>query len=287
MITIKTPATSANVGPGFDCFGLALNLYNTFEVELSDKNQLDNVEERFNNDENLFLQAYRKGCNEIGVEDPIHVIFHTEIPVSRGLGSSSSLITAGLYAASLLHDNALSKETIFQLASELEGHPDNVAPCIFGGFTASLTYNDTFLTRNISLNESWKYTIFIPDFEVSTQRARSILPSSYPREIVTKTTSHASLLLEALRNGDLELLKIVSEDFIHEPYRKQLIHEFDDLKNIVSNKGTFLISGSGSTCILISKVSLDENEIEQIHQLKHHWQIKELQIAKNGTEVIS
>ncbi len=284
MITIKTPATSANVGPGFDCFGLALDLYNTFEVELSSSTQLDNVEERFNNEENLFLQAYRKGCKEIGVEDHIHVKFHTEIPVSRGLGSSSSLITAGLYAASALHDNALSKDQIFQLASELEGHPDNVAPCIYGGFTASYAMDDSFLTKNLPLDPNWKYTIFIPDFEVSTEKARSLLPNDYPRSIVTKTTTHAVLLVEALKSGDLPLLKISSEDFIHEPYRKQLIHEFNDLKQIVSEKGAFLISGSGSTCLLISKESLTD-ELEQINQLKHNWIVKQLQIAEKGTEV--
>ncbi len=283
MITIQTPATSANVGPGFDCFGLALNLYNTFEVELSSSNTLENVEERFNNADNLFLKAYQKGCQAIGVNDSIHVIFHTEIPVSRGLGSSSSLIVGGLYAASALHDHALSKEQIFQLASELEGHPDNVAPCIYGGFTASINVKDTFLTQSIPLDPNWKYTIFIPDFEVSTQRARSILPESYPRSIVTKSTSHASLLIEALRNGDLSLLKIVSEDFIHEPYRKQLIHEFDTLKSYVQDLGAFLISGSGSTCILISQQQLSTEQKNQIQSLNHHWNIKELEIAKEGT----
>ncbi len=285
MITIKTPATSANVGPGFDCFGLALSLYNTFEVELSSSNTLENVEERFNNEDNLFLKAYQKGCQAIGVNDSIHVTFHTEIPVSRGLGSSSSLIVGGLYAASTLHDNALSKDQIFQLASELEGHPDNVAPCIYGGFTASLSANDKFLTQSIPLDSSWKYTIFIPDFEVSTQKARSILPASYPRSIVTKNTSHAALLLEALRNGDLSLLKIVSEDFIHEPYRKELIHEFDSIKSYLQDLGAFLISGSGSTCILISKQQLNTEQKEKIQSFKHHWQIKELDIAEKGVVI--
>lgn len=286
MITIQTPATSANVGPGFDCFGLALDLYNTFDVELSSSNTLENVEERFNNEENLFLKAYQKGCQAIGIHDSIHVIFHTEIPVSRGLGSSSSLIVGGLYAASALHNNALTKEQIFQLASQLEGHPDNVAPCIHGGFTASLSVADTYLTQSIPLDSNWKYTIFIPDFEVSTQRARAILPESYARNIVTKNTSHAALLIEALRNGNLPLLKIVSEDFIHEPYRKQLIHEFDTLKSTVKDLGAFLISGSGSTCILISKESLTSQQIEKIQSLKHHWQIKELDIAKKGTVIL-
>ena len=120
MITIKTPATSANVGPGFDCFGLAFDLYNTFEVELSDQDILENVEERFNNPDNIFLKAYHLGCEAIGIHDHIHAIFHTEIPVSRGLGSSASLICGGLLACSVLHNNAFSKDQIFQFASQLE-----------------------------------------------------------------------------------------------------------------------------------------------------------------------
>lgn len=127
MITIKTPATSANIGPGFDCLGLALQLFNTFEVELSHEDFLENVEDRFNNRENLFLTSWHAGCQKIGKDDHVHAIFHTEIPVSRGLGSSSSLIVAGVTAASILHDNALSKDEIFQICAQLEGHPDNVA----------------------------------------------------------------------------------------------------------------------------------------------------------------
>ena len=145
---IKTPATSANLGVGFDCFGIALDLFNTFDVKLSDKDHLENVEEQFNNPDNLFLKAYHKGCESIGVSDSVSIIFDTQIPCSRGLGSSASLITAGLFCASALHNNALTKDEIFQLASLMEGHPDNVAPCIFGGMTISLHQDNKFITKN-------------------------------------------------------------------------------------------------------------------------------------------
>lgn len=286
MVTIKTPATSANVGPGFDCFGLALQLYNTFEVELSNETKLENVEERFNNENNLFLRAYRKGCEALGVQDHIHASFQCDIPVSRGLGSSASLIVGGLVSAAVLHDNALTDDQIFQLASEMEGHPDNAAPCLFGGMTASLKNENTFITTKLQLDPSWKYTVFIPDFEVSTEQARSILPDAYPRSIAAANAAHACIMSEALRSGNIDLLKIASFDQIHEPYRKQLIDEFDALKTIVDPYGVFLISGSGSTCILISKQGLNKNTLDSISHLRHHWKVIQTEIANKGTEVI-
>lgn len=286
MITIKTPATSANLGPGFDSFGLALQIYNTFEVETSNTLKIDNVPQRYNNPNNLFVKAYQKGCQAIGIHDSIHVKFDTNIPVSRGLGSSASLICGGLYAASVLHDSALSSQQIFQLASVMEGHPDNAAPCIFGGLMASLKEKDIFFTHRLSLHEDWKYTVFIPDFKVSTEQARKILPSSYPRNIVASNGAHAALMAEALRTGDLSLLKKAAVDQIHEPYRKTLIDEFDALKEITQPYGAFLISGSGSTCILISKETLQEKTKAQISHLKHHWKVLETNIANHGVEVI-
>lgn len=286
MATIKTPATSANVGPGFDCFGLALRIYNTFEVELSDETKLDNVEERFNNEDNLFLKAYRKGCDKIGISDHIHASFHCDIPVSRGLGSSASMIVGGLLAASVLHNGALDEDTIFQLASEMEGHPDNAAPCLYGSMTASLKHEDRFITAKLQLDPSWIYTVFIPDFEVSTEKARGILPSSYPREAAAGNAAHACLMNEALRKGDLDLLRIASVDMIHEPYRKQLIDEFDALKSIIEPYGVFLISGSGSTCISITQEALTPEALQNVSQLKHHWKVIQAGIAEKGSEVI-
>lgn len=289
MLTIKTPATSANLGPGFDCLGLALNIYNSFEVELSDHTFLENIEERFNNENNLFLKAYRRGCQEIGVNDHIHAVFHCDIPVSRGLGSSASLITAGITAASILHDDALSEEEIFALASEMEGHPDNAAPCIYGGLTASMVNDGRFVTHQLPLSDNWKFTVFIPDFEVSTEQARSILPESYPRAVASQNAAHAIMMVSALQSGNPFFLKEAAIDQIHEPYRKKLIHNFDDLKKIAedSTDGRFLISGSGSTCILISTLDLSDQAITKIQALPHHWQIHSVKPALQGTEIWS
>ena len=287
MLKIKTPASSANLGPGFDCLGLSLDLYNTFAVETSDQDILDNVEERFNNSDNLFLRAYHYGMEKIGIADGIHAVFDCKIPVSRGLGSSAAMIVGGLTAASALHQDALSDNDIFQYASELEGHPDNAAPCFFGGLTASTKLSDRYLAHKLDLNEDWHFTVFIPDFEVSTEQARAILPDSYPRPVAAANGSFLLYMTEGLRTGSYALLQAGARDALHEPYRKQLISGFDEIKDITEKecRGVFLISGSGSTCLLISKMPLTMHAANQIHMLpNHHWQIKELHPA-NGTEI--
>lgn len=285
MITIKTPATSANIGPGFDCLGLALQLFNTFEVELSHEDFLENVEDRFNNRENLFLTSWHAGCQKIGKDDHVHAIFHTEIPVSRGLGSSSSLIVAGVTAASILHDNALSKDEIFQICAQLEGHPDNVAPCIYGGLTASLVENTTFKSVSLPVHESWKFTVFIPDFEVSTEKARAILPDSYPRADASENTAHAIYMLKGLAEGNEELITFGKKDRIHEPYRRKLLPFFDHLQKEYEDNthGIFLISGSGSTCLGISKNYMDAKKEATILSEETGMKIIHLPVCYGGS----
>ena len=279
---IKTPATSANVGVGFDSFGMAFSLYNEFDVSLSDKDILENVEDRFNNENNLFLQSYHIGCDAIGMSDYVHAIFHTNIPVSRGLGSSASLITAGLQAASSLHNNALSQKQIFELASSIEGHPDNVAPCIYGGMTISLKKDNEFITEKITLDKSWKYTIFVPNFEVSTEKARSILPDTYSREVVSKNIAYASYMIRALETGSLDLLQYGECDLIHEPYRKTLLPFFDSLKSKYKEEtdGILIISGSGSTCLGISKKEVQKENYKDLD-------VHTVSICETGAEVTS
>ncbi len=288
MHIIKVPATSANVGPGFDSLGIAFALYATFQVEASIQDILENVDPAFNNPGNLFLQAYHVGMQEIGIEDGVHMILHSDVPISRGLGSSATLIVGGLLAASVLHDNALTKQRIFELATQMEGHPDNVAPALFGGFTACMEEEGQFYMRQLPLQDDFVWTVCIPDFEVSTEEARSILPSHYDRKTAASNGAHAMLLCEAFRTGDLELAKLASHDEIHEPYRSTLIPHFQQIKKMITldTDGFFVISGSGSTCLSVSKRSLSQSVQEQINQLTHaHWQMKEVAIAWKGSEV--
>ncbi|MBR3311898.1 MAG: homoserine kinase [Solobacterium sp.] len=286
MPVIKSPASSANIGPGFDCLGIAFNLYNSFEVSTAKETKLFNVEERYDNADNLFLQAYRTGCAALGVQDDIHVRFDCDIPTSRGLGSSSALICAGITAASVLHDNRLSREQVFQLASEMEGHPDNVAPCLFGGLTASSKNTaGRFFTAQLPLHPDWKFTVMIPDFEVDTKEARRVLPVSYPRETAVYNISHAVLLIDALRTGNLDQLLENASDQIHEPFRRKLIPDFDLIKKVMDeNRSAFLISGSGSTCLAIHQIAFPEEIMHGIlKNTQADWLIKDVSVAEKGT----
>ena len=282
MITIRVPATTANLGTGFDCLGLALSLYNRFDVELSDQDILENAEEHFNGPDNLFLQAYHKGCEEIGVHDCVHVVFHCDIPVSRGLGSSAALITGGLMAASHLHGNALGRDRIFSLAAQSEHHPDNAAPAVCGGLTACL---DLQTMRSLPLSDKWHLTVFIPDVEISTERARATLPASYAARDTFSAVSRAIMTVQALEHGDMALLQRSCQDVLHEPYRKGLIPDFDAVRDLVlaDTDGVFLISGSGSTCLLISIEELSSCVIKQIRERSHpSWQIMSLSADMQG-----
>ncbi len=281
MIKVRVPATSANLGPGFDCLGIAFQIYNTFEVEEAETSVLTNVDPRFNNDDNLFLVAYRRATGK-----HIHATFHDGIPISRGLGSSAALISAGVAAQMALSDTPISRDEAFQIASDMEGHPDNAAPCIYGGLTASLKTDNGYMYRSFPVSPDLKFTVLIPDYEVSTEEARKILPASYPRSEAAANAAHCVFMLDALESGDLEQLKIAAVDYIHEPYRSKLIPHFNELKDFLRahEDGVLLISGSGSTCLWISKTSLSHASLDYIHSLPENWDIIETNVAWNGIE---
>lgn len=288
MYKIKTPATSANVGPGFDCLGIAWNLYNTFYVELSEQDELLNTPAEYYNAENLFLRAFHAGASACGHGNAhIRMREETLIPVARGLGSSASLIVGGLAAASVLLDDTLSNSEILSLATEIEGHPDNIAPCLLGGFTAASVLAGKTIARKLALADTWKYTLFIAPYESSTAKARSILPASYSRADASANISHVVLTCKALEDGDQPLLHYAAQDRIHEPYRSTLIPEYADLKACTEQDtgGKFLISGSGSTCLLISQAVLSAGCRKQLQERYPGWQILSVSVAANGCEI--
>lgn len=285
MIRIEAPASSANLGPGFDCLGIALDIYNTFDVALSETDILENVEERYRNADNLFLTSWHKGCEAIGVKDHVRVKFDCKIPSTRGMGSSAAFIAAGIAAASVLHDHALSKEEIFQLITKIEGHPDNTAPCLYGGLIASLKASDnTYIHRRIEVNDSFCFTLLVPDYEVSTKKARKALPDSYSRHDTSASVANAILNVEALRSGDMALLKEAGRDIIHEPYRAKLIKDFEKVKQLAENDtdGKLFISGSGPACLLVSKRTLSIGAQKEISSTAGNWTVHPVNIAKDG-----
>ena len=259
MKIIRTFATSANLGPGFDSFGICLNLYNEYAFEKSDVYEIKEFNEKFcNPSNNLIIKSYEEVFKLLNKNIvPIKLIELTHnIPSSRGLGSSASCIVSGVMIANDILGNILSVDEVFQIASSIEGHPDNVAPLIFGGLTCSFK-NDLFYTIKFKCDENFKFTVCIPSFELKTSIARSVLPKSISMADAVSNISHGVALIKALENGDMELLKIANVDKLHEIYRFPLIKGSEYFINFAKdNNATCMISGAGPTILLISKNSL-------------------------------
>ncbi|MBF0709633.1 MULTISPECIES: homoserine kinase [unclassified Gemella] len=292
MVEIRVPATSANVGCGFDSLGLALNLYTYFTFEEIESGfELVGFDEKFNDENNLVYKTFLYTLDKLGKRvSGVRIEIDSNVPVSRGLGSSSTCIVGGIYGAYVLCGLPLDRDEIFNLASEIEGHPDNVSPAIYGSLTASCVCDDgTSATLTYDIDPRFKFLALVPNFETSTEEARAIMPVSYSREDALYSSTRIGLILKAFENYDLDILKRVMGDKIHEPYRKKIIYEYDEVKEICEKVDSisFLISGSGSTLLNIYE-NLDSAEIirEKLSKLENDWQVLELQIDKEGTVIL-
>ncbi len=262
MKIVRTYATSANLGPGFDAFGICLNLYNEYSFEVSDKYEIKEFNERYQNpSNNLIIESYERVFNILNKKIiPIKLtqLVH-DIPTSRGLGSSASCIVSGVMIANDILGNILSIDELFQIASSIEGHPDNVAPLIFGGLTCSFK-NDKFYTVKCNPNSDFIYTVCIPSFELKTSVSRSVLPKSINIQDAVVNISHSVALIKALELGDMNLLKLANVDKLHQEYRLPLINDSNYfIEYARNNNATCMISGAGPTILLISKHSLNIN----------------------------
>ena len=289
-VTIRVPATSANLGAGFDAAGIAFTLYNMFSFEKLDGGlQFENVDPRFANEKNLAYLAYRTVCDEIGVPAAVKITNEeTGVPVSRGLGSSATLLAAGALAANTLHENALPAEKIFEICNRLEGHPDNVAPALYGGLCLSLLDGETPITVKYPVSEKLFFTAVIPDFEVSTHDARGALPAEVPFADAVFNLSRAALLSPAFASGDGRLITLVTKDALHEQYRKKLFRNVCDVEKAAYNEGalTFIISGAGSTCLCISEKPIANGLNARLSALPNDWCAIELSVDHEGAKAI-
>ena len=284
MIKFKVPATSANVGPGFDCFGLAYSFCNEYKIEKSEKMIIEGCDPAFTGKDNIFNVAFLETMKKLKKKGSFHVYYKPTIPTSRGLGSSASVIVAGCKTANLLYGGLkkLSDDEIFQIASKIEGHPDNVAPAIFGGLTASTKLDSgIFYHKKYNVSKKLYFTVLIPNFKTSTEMARKLLPKNYKKNEAVTMLSHSTLMIEALQSGNFNLLKTVCKDYIHEPYRKKLIKDYDLIKKTVEKNGdaVLLISGSGPTLLTISNNKNFAKNLK-LKGTKALWIIRPMKIAK-------
>lgn len=256
-VSIQVPATSANCGAGYDTLGIACTLYNYFTYTLQDKSLgkgvsvLGEGHGKLTCDENNFaFTAFDFLWQKLGREETGLLLgMNNSIPLARGLGSSSSAIVAGLMAADYLADAGLSKQELLEFATEIEGHPDNVAPAIYGGVTISFMEEGKARTLRFLPARTPQLVAVIPDFELSTEKARSVIPKQVPLTDAVFNTSRSALFIGSLLTGDFSFLGNALEDKLHQPYRSPLIPGLAEAFAAARAKGAYnaIISGAGST----------------------------------------
>ena len=232
-IRVKVPATTANLGPGFDALGLALNLWNEAEFFHTDDNKITLTvngegEGRIpTNADNAIAEAALQIYDLVGKPcQGLHIDCINRVPLGSGMGSSSAAMLTGMLGANALLGNPLSDEEILKLAIETEGHPDNVAPAMLGGLVASIVHENRVISMKLPAKAnhgSMHATVVLPDFDFPTKQARAILPKLVERKDAIYNISRAVLVTEALRTGNLELLGIAMKDSLHQPFRLPLI----------------------------------------------------------------
>jgi len=291
-VTIRVPATTANLGPGFDAFGCALSLYTdvTFE-EMDEGLEITGCPEEFTGPDNLVYTSYCAVLNTMSEEVrgvKIHIDAH--IPICRGLGSSAALLVAGAMGANVLRGSKLSTQGLLNITNAMEGHPDNLAPAFYGGLTASMVDGGLPVSVSFPLHPDWEFLALIPDFDLPTVLARSVLPEQVSRADAIYNISHGALVLKALELGDEKLLRNAMQDRLHQNYRKRLIPDYEKIEALVRTTGAaFCLSGAGPTLLCITRhKDLQKKLSRKLDAItEKNWQMLPLHVEFQGAQVIS
>ena len=294
MIKIKTPATTANMGAGFDSFGMAFKLYNEIEVKEAEEFCIVSNANVPKTKDNLIYKSILHFYNEVGKTMPILNITQIDrIPFTRGLGSSSACVVSGLVCANTLTGNILTTDDILQMACKIEGHPDNVAPALLGGIVVAALENNKVSYVKIDPPTKLSFISIVPDFSLYTKKSRGVLPQSYSMEDVVHNISRSGLFIASILTNKWENIATALDDKIHQPYRKPLIPNIDDIFNKSKELGTLgtYLSGAGPTIMAIS-LKEHTNEIlanltDYLQTLETKWTANILEANNNGVEVIA
>lgn len=278
MITVRVPATSANMGPGFDTLGIALNLYNDFGFrEIEDGLKFNGMPEEFCNEDNIIYKAMKYCFDKAGYKIKGLEISEIKqnVPVSRGLGSSSTCIVGGLVGANEILGKKFSEEELLEMAVEIEGHPDNVAPALLGGMVVAIVDENKTYYDKIDVKNGIKFISIIPNFRLSTEEARKVLPKEISLKDGVYNVSRAALMVACFSSGKYELLRYACKDAFHQNYRSKLIPGFEEVYNKSYELGALAcyLSGAGPTIMAI----IDEKDERFSNKLKEFLQIKGLE----------
>ncbi len=306
-VSVKVPATTANLGPGFDSLGLALPIYNTITVEETimpgtgiEINIIDETNEQDiisipTDENNIVYKAIELLYNSIGqTPSELKITIRTQIPIARGLGSSAAVIVGGLLAANELLGRPADEAALLSIATEIENHPDNITPALVGGFVVSSLEDDgSVVYSKMNWPKDWNITVCIPDYELSTSIARSVLPAEVPMKDAIFNLKHTAMLVQAVNTHDEKLMKIALDDRLHQQYRERLIPGLKEIKDALKHEENVMgvvISGAGPSVLVISY----GNNLDKIRNtVSHVWdelnvksKILTLKVEENGSQVI-
>lgn len=297
MIHIQIPATSANMGPGFDSIGIAVSLYNHIWVEeIAEGLQIEVKRKQAipipTDETNLIYQTMQYFFEKKGLKMPgVHLIQEDHIPMVRGLGSSAACIVGGLFAANALAGYPCGRDELAQMAAQLEGHPDNSNPAIFGSMVVGALDEKEMKYVRLELPEDLVFAIMVPDFPVSTEKARAVLPDSYSRGDVVFNASRTALLVASMLTGKYENFDMVMEDRVHQPYRAALIPNMEAIFAHAKEYGAAAsyLSGAGSTLMAMVKredaADFREKMAAYLKTLPHNWELTVLEPDMAGVRI--
>ena len=310
-VSVKVPATTANLGPGFDCMGMALPVYNTITIEETvlpgtgieinaindDASADDLLFEHIPLDEtSIIYKAVELLYNSIGqTPSELKITVQSQIPIARGLGSSASVIVGGLIAANELLGKPADEVALLSIATEVEGHPDNVTPAIVGGLVITSQEDDgSIVYKKLDWPEEWNITVCVPDYELSTDISRSVLPKEVQMADAVFNAKRLGMFVHAVHTKDAELMKLALHDKLHQPYRMKLVPGLDKIMENLKHEENVLgcvLSGAGPSIIVISQ----KNGLDKIKSIvKDTWEemnvkvnIMTLPVEQQGAQVIS
>ena len=294
MIRVRVPATSANMGPGFDSLGVALNLYNEFEFrELEEGLKFNGMPKEFCNEKNIIYQAMKHCFDKAGYKiKGLEISELTQdVPVSRGLGSSSTCIVGGLVGANEILGKKFSEEELLEMAVEIEGHPDNVAPALLGGMVVAIVDENKTFYDKVDVKKGIKFVSIIPNFRLSTKKARGVVPQQISLKDGVYNVSRAALMVACFSSGKYDLIKYACKDAFHQNYRAKLIPGFEEVYNKSYDLGAWgcYLSGAGPTIMAIINEEDERfsNKLREFLKIKGlEWDILELSIDDAGATII-
>jgi homoserine kinase len=273
-VIVKVPASTANLGPGFDSLGMALSLYAWVSMNASKETRITLVGDQMDgvptDKSNLVYEVAQAVFLKAGIQQPeLEISIRSDIPLTRGLGSSAAAIVGALVAANALIGNKLSEDELFQMATSLEKHPDNVGASLFGGIIAAAWDGARAEYVRMDPPAGMEILVAIPEFELSTKKARNVLPEQISLSDAVFNVSHSSLLTAALATGRLDLLRHAMRDKLHQPYRAALIPGMSTILQEATEQGALgaVLSGAGPTLLLLVE-SVDPRKEQLVDFIK-------------------